>query len=168
MAAGTYTLETRNLRSVTEFWGNIWGDKYSRFIIFALVLYAFTALGDRYVIAHLHVPPMIYLAIGQLFAAVQFVLVGWYYRRREITRSFQLVRTQWKSIVVVALLTSAYRLMQVEATALAAIGLVIAVKRSSSFFTTVIGGEIFHDRDVLRKSIACLIMVIGVWMVAMK
>ncbi|PIZ01115.1 hypothetical protein COY62_00270 [bacterium (Candidatus Howlettbacteria) CG_4_10_14_0_8_um_filter_40_9] len=42
------------------------------------------------------------------------------------------------------------------------IAIVIAVKRLSSFFATVVGGEIFHDDSLLRKSLACAIMIAGV------
>jgi uncharacterized membrane protein len=67
---------------------------------------------------------------------------------------------------LIALLTTLYRLAQAHATALAAVGLVVAVKRSSALFTTVIGGELFREHDLIRKSVACLIMIVGVYLLA--
>ena len=132
-----------------------------------LLLYAFTGVGDRVVIAHWHVPPTLYTALIQLFLAMQFIFITLYYRG-GLALPYALIRTNWKSLVFIALLTTGYRLMQAEATALAAIGLVVAVKRSSSLFTTIIGGELFHDKNIFRKSIACLIMIVGVYLIALN
>jgi len=54
-----------------------------------------------------------------------------------------------------------HRLAQMQAIQLAYAGLVIAIKRMSAFFVVLIGGEIFHEKNLLRKSIACLIMIGG-------
>jgi uncharacterized membrane protein len=78
------------------------------------------------------------------------------------------LKKEWKFLLLVAILTSLHRWMQGEATALAAVGLVIAIKRSSALFTTVIGGELFKEKDLMRKSIACLIMIGGVFLIAVR
>ncbi len=167
LAIGIYTLETKHFFRFREFLANIFGDKYTRYIMFGLLLYAFTGVGDRFVIAHWHVAPTLYTALIQLFLAFEFILITLYYRG-GLLAPIRIMRSNWKSIVLIALLTTGYRLMQAEATALAAIGLVVAVKRSSSLFTTIIGGELFHDKDILRKSIACLIMIGGIYLIALN
>jgi hypothetical protein len=43
----------------------------------------------------------------------------------------------------------------------AKIALVTAMKRGSTVFTTILGGEIFHDKHLLQRSLAALGMVIG-------
>lgn len=167
LAIGIYTLETKHFFRFREFLSNIFGDKYTRYIMFGLLLYAFTGVGDRFVIAHWHVAPTLYTALIQLFLAFQFILITLYYRG-GLLAPIRIMRSNWKSVLLIALLTTGYRLMQAEATALAAIGLVVAVKRSSSLFTTIIGGELFHDKDIFRKSIACLIMIVGVYLIALN
>ncbi len=167
LAIGIYTLETKHFFRFKEFLANILGDKYTRYIMFGLLLYAFTGVGDRFVIAHWHVAPTLYTALIQLFLAMQFVFITLYYRG-GLAAPYRIMQSNWKSLIFIALLTTGYRLMQAEATALAAIGLVVAVKRSSSLFTTIIGGELFHDKDIFRKSIACLIMIGGVYLIALN
>ena len=56
---------------------------------------------------------------------------------------------------------------RLAALALAATGLVVAVKRSAVLFTTVIGGELFRDDHLLRKSVACAVMISGVYLLAL-
>jgi uncharacterized membrane protein len=47
------------------------------------------------------------------------------------------------------------------------ISLVIPIKRLSALFSTVIGGELFHEKYLLRKSIACVVMIIGAVLIVM-
>ena len=54
-----------------------------------------------------------------------------------------------------------------QAIQLAFAGLVIAVKRMSAFFVVLIGGELFHEKNLLRKSIACLIMLAGAGLIVL-
>ncbi len=165
LALGIYVLETKHFWRFGEFLANIWGDKYTRFILFGLLLYALTSVGDRIMLAYWHVPPPLYTALIQLFIALHMLILTWYYRG-SVVRPLELVGRHWKNIFLIAIFTTAYRIFQSEAIALAAVGLVAAVKRSSTLFTTIIGGELFHDEGLLRKSIACFIMIIGVYLIA--
>jgi len=39
--------------------------------------------------------------------------------------------------------------------------LVLAIKRTSVFWATVIGGKIFNDKDLLKRSIAAVLILVG-------
>lgn len=166
LAGGIYVLETRHFFRFKEFWKNTTGDRYTRYILFGLLLYGFSSIGDRIILGHYLVDPKFYTALVQLFLAFQFILIAFYYRG-GVRAPLQSVRKEWKMLLLVALLTTLYRWMQGEAVALAAVGLVIAVKRSSALFTTIIGGELFKEKEILRKSIACTIMISGVFLLAL-
>lgn len=166
LALGIYVLETRHFWRGGEFWSAIWGDKYSRFILFGLLLYGFTATGDRIALGYWHIPPLLYTALVQLLIACFFIPIAISYRG-GFSSSYQTAKANWKLILLVALLTTGYRIMQSQAAALAAIGLVVAIKRSSALFTTIVGGEIFREHDLVRKTIACTIMILGVYIIAM-
>lgn len=163
---GTYILETTHFLDVGEFWNNVTKNKYTRYIIFGLMLYAMTAVGDRILLSRLEVPAALELAIVQCFIAIEFLILIWY-RRGSPVASIKLVQEHWKSILLLALLMVTYRYFSAVAIALVAAGLVTAIKRSASLFTTLIGGSLFHDRGVWRKTTACLIMLIGVYLIAM-
>jgi len=45
------------------------------------------------------------------------------------------------------------------------VGLVLAIKRISIFFETLIGGELFHDPNLFMKVIASVIIILGVYLV---
>lgn len=163
---GTYILETKHFFMAREFFDSLWGDKYSRVIMLGIVIYGFTSLGDRIILGHWGISPMLFIALTQLLIALIFLVLTLLHHR-SIMPSLTIIRTGWKEIFLIALLTTGYRLMQAEAVALAAVGLVVAIKRSSTLFTTIIGGELFHDHNILRKTIACVIMIVGVYAIVL-
>jgi len=73
------------------------------------------------------------------------------------------IKHNWKWVFVVAVLVVGARLAQQYAVSLPGvlISLVVPIKRLSALFATIIGGELFHEKHILRKSIACVIMIIG-------
>ncbi len=166
LAIGLYVLETRHLSRFREFWRNTTGDRYTRYIVYGLVLYGFCAIGDRIALGYRHFDAMFYTALVQAALAFWFSLVALHYRG-SVRVPIRAALPHWRTFLLIGLLTTSYRYLQAEATALAAIGLVIAVKRSSSLFTTVIGGELFRERDLIRKSLACAIMIGGVYLIAL-
>lgn len=162
---GTYILETEHVSHGKEFLKNIWGNKYSRFILFGLLLYGLSAVGDRIILGRIGVAPTLYTAIIQVFIAIHFLLLTWHHRGSPVA-SMKLVQKYWKAVLILALFTIGYRIAQSYATALAAVGLVVAIKRSASLFTTIIGGEIFHDHNIWRKAFACTVMLGGIYLIA--
>jgi drug/metabolite transporter (DMT)-like permease len=164
---GLYILETDRLARWRDFFAHLFGSKYSLYTLVGVVLYAFAALIDRTILGYLHIDPLLYLALAQLCVAVNMAVIAHVFRGRNFTSSIRTVGFDLRWVVIIALFTSAYRLLEAYAMALAAAGLVIAVKRSAVLFTTVIGGELFRDDHLLRKSVACAVMISGVYLLAL-
>jgi len=66
-----------------------------------------------------------------------------------------------RSILIVAVLVAGYKLAQSRTVALAKVAIVTSIKRLSVLFTVIVGEELFHEKNLLRKSIACVIMLVG-------
>jgi uncharacterized membrane protein len=64
-------------------------------------------------------------------------------------------------IALISVLTIGYRYTQIVAVSLASVALVLAIKRTSVFWATVIGGKLFNDKDLLKRSIAAILILIG-------
>ena len=77
------------------------------------------------------------------------------------------IKTAGPWILVVALLTVGYRLAQMHAVKIAYVGLVLPVKRMSALFTTLIGGGIYHEHNLIRKAVSCIVMIVGVLMLVL-
>ncbi len=161
MIIGSYVLEARRGESVFEPFRTLWSSKYVHFILWALLLYAGTSLLDRFLLNGVGVQPVAYLGIMHLFLAVNFGLaMAWSGGGFPGTAAGFQSGGFWTFLV--ALLTVGYRLADTFAVQTApAVGIVIALKRLSTLITTIVGGEIFHEHHIMRKSIACIIMLAG-------
>jgi drug/metabolite transporter (DMT)-like permease len=160
MLGGSYILQLKPELKWRDPIKEAYESKYIYLLLTSLLIYSATSLLDRYVLTREGLNPGSYLALVQVFIAINFIilLTIFYDGYRGIKHG---VIQYGPSILMVSVLTVGYRFAQVQATALAYIGLVSAVKRSSSLFTTLIGGEIFHEKGLLRKTSACIIMIAG-------
>ncbi len=160
MLTGSYILQLKPGIKWRDPIKDAYESRYIHLLIIALFIYSATSLLDRYVLSRQGVNPGAYLALVQLFIAIHFlILITLFYDGFKGIKHG--LREAGPLILLVSICTVGYRFAQVQATAIAYIGLVSAVKRSSSLFTTLIGGEIFHEQGLLRKTSACLIMITG-------
>ncbi len=161
LATGTYILETKSVRDIRGFVDHFFGDHNSRLIVFGLVLYSITSTIDRVILSEWGVPAMLLVGVIHVFIFMNF-FAYFLWKRRPFGTLLDTLSKSLAPLSLVAVLTIGYRLAYAYAVSLVAVALVIAVKRSSSLFTTVIGGQLFHDHALLRKSIACAVMLLGV------
>lgn len=138
-----------------------------RYLAASLVLFACGDILARVLLTHFHLQPRLYFVIIEVLMAVEMVaLLFW--------SPGKFSRINWNAqnihllLLFVALITVAHRVLQTEATAVAYVGLVSAIKRSSAFFVAIIGGELFHEQNLLRKICAAAIMIAGVVLVVLQ
>lgn len=156
---GSYFLTLKPHHSLWEPFIIIKKSKYIHYVFGGLFLFAFTSTTDRYILTTFNITPVAFVAFLNLFIAINFcILQAEYYKLSDIKGSLKHMG-YW--IILAALFSIGGRLAQMTAVSLAPVGLVVAVKRLSTLFTTVIGGEIYHEHNVLRRSLACIIMVAG-------
>lgn len=163
---GSYVLETRSHHDLRHPLRTFIGSKYIVFILLALLFYSITGVFDRFALSRYDFQPIAYLAFAQLFLGFHFLIMIILFHD-GIFGIVRGLRTTGKWIFIVSLMTVGYRYAQMNAVKVAYVGLVLPIKRMSVFFTTIIGGEIFHEKNLLRKSIACLIMIMGVLLIAL-
>lgn len=158
---GCYVLERKGVN------GSRNNSKYLIFVLIALVLYGATALLDKMIISNMEVPILQYLAVVQILIAINILIIRYFSGANSETLKEGVVK-YGLPIFAIALCTIAYRYFQFQAYALASIGMVAAVKHSSSLFTTIIGGEIFHEEKMLGKTAAVLLMLLGAVLILIK
>lgn len=164
---GAYVLESHSHQNMFEPFKHIFKSKYIRFIFLALVLYGFSSVFDKKILGTVAdggfaVPVLTYLPLVHFFIAINFIVMILLFHDgfEGIGKG---IKHNWKWVFVVAVLVVGARLAQQYAVSLPGvlISLVVPIKRLSALFATIIGGELFHEKHILRKSIACVIMIIG-------
>jgi len=135
-------------------------SKYIHYIFLALVLYGFSATGDRTVLSRFPISSMAYIVFIHIFLAINFFIMITLFHNGIHGIKNGLKRNGWW-VLLVAVLTVSYRLAQAEAVKMAYVALVSAIKRTAVLFTIIIGGELFHESNLFRKSIASIVMIGG-------
>ncbi|MBW6461706.1 MAG: DMT family transporter [DPANN group archaeon] len=160
---GSYILEINHgFQNILDPIRNMFNSKHTIYIFVALILYAFSSMGDKIILTS--ISPVTYIIVVQFFLAVNFLVMITFFHdgiagiRRGIKNA-----GYW--ILVVAILTTSYRLFQAQAISMAFVSLVIPIKRTSTLISTIIGGELFHEDCILKKSIACIITLLGAYFV---
>ena len=158
MAAGTYILEYRPGHSVRDILRADWTERAHYPIFGALVLFAISSVLDRKLVGGLKVPTATVLVYQHIIYCLVFgIVLAWRHAglRRIVDRS----RAVFPLLLLVALLTIAYRYLQLQATASAPVALVLAVKRSSILIASLVGGRLFKEERLRMKLVGATIIV---------
>ncbi len=141
-------------------------SKDIHYLLVSLVLYPVASTMGRFTFTHLGIQPYHYFILIRVLAGVYYASYIILFRGgvRTITRS---IPKHKGGFFWTSLLYTTYGAATGLALAGAYVVKVLAVIRLSSLITTVVGGEIFHEKNIGRKTFLCLLMVIGVIWVAM-
>jgi len=162
---GAYILETKEIKHLLEPLKVFKESRYIHFILIALILYSITSLFDRIVLAHYNLTPETYIAFIHIFLAINFFIMLAFFHD-GIKGIKHGIKTAWRPILIISVLVISYRFFQANAVKLARVGLVVSVKKISVLFTVVLGGEIFHEKNLVKKTIASVIMILGIILIA--
>ena len=158
---GTYILESGNSTKIIFPFSILLKSKYHRFVILALLLFTASSILDKLLLIKLNLSPISLTAFQHIYFAIMFSVIFFVFKKKteplpNITNKINL---GW--IALISVLTIGYRYTQVVAIGLASVALVLAVKRTSVFWATIIGGKIFSDKDLLKRSIAAVLILVG-------
>jgi transporter family protein len=168
LGLGTYFLQTKNLKDFKGFLRDLEHNKYILYVLLGLLIYGVTSLLDKVIVSHYGVPPILSVAWMQIFIALNFTILS-LIKKIKAADILKFCKRNIVFLLLASIATVGYRVSQQLAVSTAvAVSLVVAIKRSSSLFTTIIGGEIFKEEHLIRKGIACLIMLGGVILLAIK
>jgi len=129
-------------------------------IAIALLLFTASALLDKIILAKFKVPETTYIFFYFFFIAILFILILLFTNQKKTFLTS--LKRSYKLILAVSVATIIFRYTQFLAIKNSdSVAMVISLKRLSVFFATIIGGTLFHETHLIRKSIATIIMLIG-------
>lgn len=165
LISGTFILESKNFKNLFIPFSVFIKSKYHRYIIIALLLFTASSIMDKLLLIKLNLSPVSITAFQHLFFAVLFSLVYVLFRNKEVAASSIIRKNNLGWIALISIITIGYRYTQIVAVSLASVALVLAVKRTSVFWATIIGGKLFKEKDLLKRSIAAILILIGAIMI---
>jgi len=160
MMAGTYTLEMRPGQNILQPFKSIFSNRNFYFIYGAVGLFAISSVADRLLVSNYRIDPLVILFYQHIVYCALFG-VKLLLRRYSFSTLVEKGKGQLPFILVAALLTIGYRFTQLEATKLAPVALVLAVKRTSILYATFFGGRMFSDDRLSVRLLAGFLIVIA-------
>ncbi len=164
LLVGTYILQLVHKKDLLEPFKIFVKSRGHRFLLGALIIFTITSLLDKWLLRDFKLPPYTMLTFQHLFLGINFFFLT-LIRKKSTSTILHTMKNSWKPILLVSAFTIVYRLTQIFAVKSGSVALVLALKRTSVFFAVVIGGQIFKEHYLLRKSIATIIMLVGAAMV---
>ena len=164
---GSYVLQVKKGSN------NIWKpfsmlkDKYVKNILIALAVAAVAHMLSKMLLTpaqtNLNIPPIdpfTFVFITRMFMAINFtvILVVFFDGFKGIKHGVKNVGL-W--ILFAAALSATGAIMYYAAMSLTFLVLATSLSKIETLLTTVVGGEIFHDKNLLQKTLACLIIIAG-------
>ncbi|HUI30515.1 MAG TPA: EamA family transporter [Candidatus Acidoferrales bacterium] len=133
-----------------------------RYIWAALLLFAVSAVMDKVLVSGYKTSPIVVLFYQHAVFLVVYVIL--FFNRRNSLRQL-LTRKHIPVLLLiglVALFTIGYRLTQLDAVKTGNVAMVLAVKRTSVFYASLIGGKMFSEKHLLiRLAGAAVIIAAG-------
>ncbi len=148
---------------------NVLRGKYVKLIFAALLLYGFSSVLDRKLlgsaeIGGLGVPVVTYIPLVHFFIAFNYLALSslLYDGLRDVKRGLR--KAGWwiflSSVLIITSRTSMAKSLTFPA---AKLGLVLSIKSTQALFTTLLGGSLFKEEGLFRKTVACAVMLAGVF-----
>ncbi len=160
LLSGTYFLQSEkdgNWKSPFLF---LRQNRAQWFILGAILLFSTTSILDKTILKNYKLQPEAFLPIQQFFFTFNFFLILLFQKGKLNTLRGQFKQT-WKIVLAVAVFAVIYRYSHILAVKAGSVALVLSIKRTSVFFAAVFGGHYFREHNLLRRSLAVVIMVVG-------
>lgn len=148
--------------SVKDFLGPIkrmFSSKWEQYLIMAIMLLASVALLDKLILSY-KVSTVSLLFFSQLMLALITLITLFITEKWKGVKRAYTIKGGW--VLFAAILKNLGNLAYFQAVSLTLVSLVMPLRQLSSFAAAIIGGTIFKEKNILKKSLACLIMVGGV------
>ncbi len=167
MVVGSYVLMIAANHGFKHHFKSFFQNKEMVLVFFSIIFYALASVLDRVLVTDLSIDPLAYLFFVHLFIAVIFMVLA-SIQGRGVKGIGDALKMNGAEITMISLFTIGYRYFQLLAFQAALVGLVSTIKRSSTFITTIIGGELFHEKHIFQKAVASVIIIGGCLLIVLK
>jgi len=163
LMAGSYFLEANHhWRDVKGVFNSL-KSKYITYFLMGLILGSFLALFNKHFI-NLGVDVLGLTFLYYIFTWVNFTIITFLFFD-GFSNIKHGIKTHGFLIFIIALFYVVHRLSYLKALTLGYVSLVIPLTKINVLLATFIGGGLFHEHHVKQRTIACLIMLIGAYLI---
>jgi uncharacterized membrane protein len=160
LVIGAYIVEVQKGDSPGRPFARIAKNTNYLYMLAALVLFTIASIFDKIILSWYHVEPMTYITATHAFIALIFlgILSASSDGVKKVSHA---MKNAGVYVLLCAVLVVGYRTAQSFALVQADVSIVTAIKRTSVIFVTLFGGNLFHEGNILQKTLGTIIMIIG-------
>ena len=163
MLGGIYTLETKERNILTPF-KIFFSSPKKKFVLFALLLFTVSSVIDKLLVGKYKMNPTDFVLLQQLFLFLVFAFFAIGAGKLQSSLS-KLKGNTIKMLLIISALTILYRLFYIKSLEGGAVALMLTIKRLSVFFAVMASGKLLREKNIFRKSIASLFIIIGAYLI---
>jgi bacterial/archaeal transporter family protein len=164
MSVGAYLLEKKHEDSLFEPIRRMATSHALSYVFIAIFLYSISSVIDRGTLESGEVHPVQYQVVLHFWMVLFLLAMHWHKYGNCKALSLALKKSA-SSIFGVSLIVAAANLTLSYAFSLAPAAQVAAVKSTGSLFIVLAGGSLFHEKGLIKKAIACVVMILGLMLV---
>ena len=138
---------------------------YSAAIILGLVLFSFMALVDKILLDQQAYPVVDYLFWLYIFLGINTLLIHWWWYGLGDIKEDLRKGWYWQLAIAACSIVGILFFYQAIQRPEVLIALAVPVRRTSTLLEVIIGGRIFKEKNLLQKSVATGIMILGVLLI---
>ncbi len=157
---GTYILQTHREKDLLHPFRYIFTNSSFRYLLIALAIFTATSILDKLMVGKMKLPINSFMGFQHIFLAINFALIVFFSKSKK-SKIIKSLQSSWKLILLISAITIIYRYSHIMAIKLGSVALVLTIKRFSVLFAVLIGGKLFSEQFLLRKTIATTIIIGG-------
>lgn len=138
--------------------------KYFRFMLFHVFLVAVLTVMDKVILKRTTVYTLLILPVFIMTLIMLFYQSFRYNGLEDVWHSIK-AGGIWTILIGIILIASDLTYLMAVSMPATLIALIIALRRTSTLISTVIGGELFHDHNLLQKIASSIVILSGVYLI---
>jgi uncharacterized membrane protein len=159
---GAYALELKSANSFFEPL-RLFKGKFFKYILISLLGNSISAILDKILVQYTNYYTIMFVFYAFL-TVIYFAILIFKRESEDILK----ISTS-KQIITVCLITVAALLADLTyfaavAIPTTAIVILIPLRRLSTFISTILGGSVFKEKNIVYKGLICLVMIVGVYL----
>jgi len=140
-------------------------NKYIHFLFLAFVFNTLSATMDKFILVK-QINVDTFFIYNRFFIAILLLFAYFIFKDKTDNIKVTFRRSFWWILIAAVLFMGAdYVYFSAVAIPAALIALVIPLKRTGTLVATVLGGEMMNEDNLVRKAVACIIMIAGVTLI---
>lgn len=164
---GAYILEVNNDKDIIRPFKKLIKAKHFHYLLLSMFLLSLTAIGEKYLLNKKLVNPislLFFMGILGLFVIItlQFLFFKNY---KGVKKALKVSKLQILLSAIAFLISAGFYYFAVN---LVYVSIVVPIKRLSTLISTIFGGGFFHEKNLFQKTIACVVMLIGLYLVVFQ